>query len=143
MWGRTKNACRLLSRANPRRSVPFDGFGTHRIFWKTFRIACPRASCSMRLPPRARKPGNDTWQARVLLGGFELPVLFAMFFVFKFLFFYSGFLCKTGVGSSSPLPECFQKIEKEFLQFDPRLSFPFRVKLRIALSRSSRWQSAA
>jgi hypothetical protein len=45
-----------------------------------------------------------------MLDGIELPVLFAVFFVFKFPFFLSSFLCKPGVGSSSPLPECFQKI---------------------------------
>ncbi len=76
---------------------------------------------------RALECQETTPGGRAMLGGIELPVLFAVFFVFKFLFFYSASLCKTGVGSSSPLPECFQKIEKNFLRFDHRLFFPFHL----------------
>ena len=63
---------------------------------------------------RALESQETTPGRRAMLGGIELPVLFAMFFVFKFLFFYSACVCNPGVGSSSPLPECFQKIEKNF-----------------------------
>jgi hypothetical protein len=60
---------------------------------------------------RALKSQETTPGRRAMLGGIELPVLIAVFFVFKFPFFTSGILCKPGVGSSYPLPECFQKIE--------------------------------
>ena len=77
---------------------------------------------------RALESQETTPGRRAMLGGEELPVLFAVFFVLKFPFFLSGFLCKPGVGSSSPLPECFQKIEKTFLRSDSMLNFPFRAR---------------
>ena len=75
---------------------------------------------------RALECQETTPGGRAMLGGIELPVLFAVFFVFKFLFFYSASLCKTGVGSSSPLPECFQKIEKNIftIRFHANFSIP-------------------
>jgi hypothetical protein len=48
--------CRSFSRAiYPDRFDPFYIVGLLGIFWKTFRIACSRASYSFRVPPRARK----------------------------------------------------------------------------------------
>ena len=87
--------------------VRIEFFGKH--FESSDRELVVPCECRRALENQETTPGRCA-----MLCGIELPVLFAMFFVFKFPFFLSGFLCKTGVGSSSPLPECFQKIEKNF-----------------------------
>ena len=68
---------------------------------------------------RALESQKTTPGRRAMLGGIELPVLFAIFFVFMFPFLTSEILCKPGVENSSPLPECFQKIEKNFYDLIP------------------------